>query len=75
MFPAGVKVHPAYGCTDMCKGMDGLALQVQEVLQQDLFSGHLFVFHGRKANLIKIAFWGGTGLCLLPKRLERGVFL
>ena len=57
LLPAGVKVHLAFGYTDMRKGMDGLALLVQEVLQQDPFSGHLFVFRGRKANLIKIVFW------------------
>ena len=34
---------------------------VQEVLEQDPFSGHLFAFRGRKANLIKILFWDGTG--------------
>jgi transposase len=39
------------------------------------FSGHPFVFRGRKANLIKIVFWDGTGLCLFTKRLEHGVFL
>lgn len=72
---AGVKVHLALGYTDMRKGMDGLALLVQEVLRQDPFTGHLFVFRGRKANLIKIVFWDGTGLCLFSKRLEHGVFL
>src|SRR5258708_29168686 len=39
------------------------------------FSGHLFLFRGRKANLIKIVYWDGTGLCLFTKRLEHGVFL
>jgi transposase len=75
LLPAGVKVHLAFGYTDMRKGMDGLALLVQEVLHQDPFSGHLFVFRGRKANLIKVVFWDGTGLCLFTKRLETGVFL
>ncbi len=75
LLPPNVKVHLAYGFTDMRKGMDGLAVLVQEVLQQDPFSGHLFVFRGRKANLIKIVFWDGTGLCLFTKRLEHGVFL
>jgi transposase len=42
------------------------------VLRQDPFSGQLFVFRGRKANLIKIVFWDGTGLCLFTKRLEHG---
>jgi transposase len=75
LLPPGVKVHLAYGYTDMRKGMDGLALLVQEVLQQDPFSGHLFVFRGRKANLITVVFWDGSGLCLFIKRLEHGVFL
>jgi transposase len=48
----------------MRKGINGLAMLVQGVLRQDPFSGHLFVFRGRKANLIKIVFWDGTGLCL-----------
>jgi transposase len=47
---------------------------VQGVLEQDPFSGHLFAFRGRKANLIKIVFWDGTGLCLFSKRLEQGRF-
>ena len=70
----GVKVHIALGVTDMRKGLDGLAMLVQGVLQQDPFSGHLFAFRGRKANLIKIVFWDGTGLCLFTKRLEKGRF-
>ena len=53
MLPSGVKVHIAAGVTDMRKGMDGLAMLVQGVLRADPFSGHLFAFRGRKANLIK----------------------
>ena len=75
LLPPGVKVHLAFGYFDMRKGIDGLAMLVQGVLRQDPFSGHLFVFRGRKANLIKIVFWDGTGLCLFTKRLEHGVFL
>ena len=71
-----VKVHLALGFIDMRKGIDGLAMLVQGVLQQDPFTGHLFLFRGRtRANLIKIVFWDGTGLCLFTKRLEHGVFL
>ena len=75
LLPRGLKVHLAFGYTDMSKGIDGLAMLVQGVLRQDPFSGHLFVFRGRRANLIKIVFWDGTGLCLFTKRLEQGVFL
>jgi transposase len=60
LVPGGVKVHIALGITDMRKGLDGLAMLVQEVLQRDSFSGHLFAFRGRKANLIKIVFWDRT---------------
>ena len=48
--PAGVKVHLALGYTDMRKGLDGLAMLVQETLKQDPFSGHLFAFRGKKAR-------------------------
>lgn len=75
LLPAGTKVHLALGYTDMRKGIDGLAMLVQGVLRQDPFCGHLFVFRGRRANLIKIVFWDGSGLCLFTKRLEHGVFL
>jgi transposase len=76
LLPPGVKVHLALGYIDMRKGIDGLAMLVQGVLRQDPFTGHLFVFRGRtRANLIKIVFWDGTGLCLFTKRLEHGVFL
>jgi len=69
LLPSGVKVHLALGFIDMRKGIDGLAMLVQGVLQQDPFSGHLFVFRGRtRANLIKIIHWDGTGLCLFTKR-------
>jgi transposase len=74
LLPAGVRVHIALGVTDLRKGLDGLAMLVQGVLEQDPFSGHLFAFRGRKANLVKILFWDGTGLCLFTKRLEEGRF-
>ena len=75
LLPPGVKVHLAFGYTDMRKGIEGLAMLVQSLLRQGPFSGHLFLFRGRKVNLIKIVFWDGTGLCLFTKRLEHGVFL
>ena len=75
LLPSGVRVHMALGYTDMRKGLDGLAMLVQGALRQDPFSGHLFAFRGRRADLIKIVFWDGTGLCLFTKRLEQSVFL
>ena len=73
--PAGVKVQLALGHTDMRKGLDGLATLIQEQLKKDPFSGHLFVFRGKNASLLKILFWDGTGLCLFTKRLDQGGFV
>ena len=73
--PAGVRVWLATGHTDMRKGFDGLALIVQETLKRDPHSGHLFVFRGRRGDLIKCLWHDGQGPCLFAKRLERGRFL
>ena len=73
--PTGVRVWLAAGATDMRRGFDGLARQVQQVLGQDPFCGHLFVFRGRRGDLVKVLFWDGQGLCLFAKRLERGRFV
>ena len=49
-FPSGTRVWLATGHTDMRRGMNGLALQVQEVLQRDPYGGHVFVFRGRRGD-------------------------
>ena len=72
--PAGVRIHLALGTTDMRKGFDGLSLLVQEVLRQDPFGGHLFIFRGRNATQVKILFYDQNGLCLFSKRLDQGRF-
>jgi transposase len=73
--PTGVRVWLATGHTDMRKGFDGLALLVQETLRRDPHAGHLFVFRGRRGDLIKVLWHDGQGFCLFSKRLERGRFL
>ena len=73
--PAGTRVWLAAGATDMRKGFDGLSMAVQSTLRQDPFSGHVFVFRGRRGDLIKVLWWSGDGLCLFTKRLERGRFV
>ncbi|OAN63726.1 IS66 family insertion sequence element accessory protein TnpB [Magnetospirillum moscoviense] len=73
--PSGVRVWLAAGHTDMRKGFDGLALLVQEWLSRDPHSGHLFVFRGRRGDLVKVLWYDGQGFCLFSKRLERGRFL
>ncbi|HEY4366903.1 MAG TPA: IS66 family insertion sequence element accessory protein TnpB [Steroidobacteraceae bacterium] len=73
--PAGTRVWLAAGITDMRRGMHGLAALVQTTLSEDPFSGHVFVFRGRRGDLIKLLWWSGDGLCLFTKRLERGRFV
>jgi transposase len=60
VIPAGVQVHLALGYTYMRKGLDGLATLIQEHLKKDPFSGHLFVFRGKNASLLKILLGKGA---------------
>ncbi len=73
--PISARVWLAAGATDMRRGFDGLARQVQQTLEQDPFSGHVFAFRGRRGDLLKLLYWDGQGLCLFAKRLERGRFV
>jgi len=73
--PAGTRVWLAAGVTDMRKGMDGLAALAQTVLAENPFSGHVFVFRGRRGDLVKLIWFDGDGMCLFAKRLERGRFV
>ena len=73
--PVGTRVWLAAGVTDMRKGMDGLAALAQTTLTQNPFSGHVFVFRGRRGDLVKLVWFDGDGMCLFAKRLERGRFV
>ena len=73
--PSGVRVRLAAGVTDMRRGMNGLSLQVQQALQRDPHAGDLYVFRGRRGDLLKILWHDGLGMSLYAKRLERGRFL
>lgn len=73
--PTSPRVWLAAGVTDMRKGFNGLAALAQDVLKQDPFSGHLFVFRGRRGDLLKVIWFDGQGACLFSKRLEKGRFV
>jgi transposase len=73
--PGNTRVWLAAGVTDMRKGFDGLATLIQQALTEDPFSGQIFVFRGRRGDLVKLMWWDGDGLCLFAKRLERGRFV
>ena len=73
--PPKTDIWIAAGVTDLRRGFDGLSALVQTKLEQSPFSGHVFVFRGRRGDLIKLLWWDGDGLCLFAKRLERGRFV
>jgi transposase len=56
-------------------GIVGLSGMVQTALQESPFWGQVYIFRGRRGDLIKVLWFDGDGLCLFSKRLERGRFL
>lgn len=73
--PSGTRIWLAAGLTDMRRGFDGLAALAQSALEQEPFSDHVFVFRGRRGDIIKLLWWDGQGMCLFAKRLEKGRFI
>ena len=71
----GTRIWIAAGFTDLRRGFQGLSSIVETVLEQAPFSGHVFVFRGKRGDLIKLLWFDGDGLCLFQKRLERGHFV
>jgi transposase len=65
-----VAIEPA----DFRRGMDGLAHVCKQYLQQDPFSGCVFVFRNRRATAVKILVYDGQGFWLCHKRLSSGRF-
>jgi transposase len=73
--PSNTRVWLAAGVTDMRKGFNGLSALAEKVLAADPFCGHLFVFRGRRGDLVKVIWFDGQGACLFSKRLEKGRFV
>jgi len=73
--PTNTRIWIVAGVTDMRRGFDGLSAIVQTVVQQSPFCGHVFVFRGRRGDLIKLLWYDDGGLCLFAKRLECGRFV
>ena len=59
----------------MRRGFVGLSGMVQTALQENPFSGQVFIFRGRRGDLIKVLWFDGDGLCLFAKRFESGRFI
>ena len=72
--PRNARVFLATQPTDLRKGFDGLMALVQNVIEQDPFSCHLFVFRNQRRDRLKILWWDKDGLAIFYKRLERGAY-
>jgi hypothetical protein len=65
--PAGTRVWLVAGVTDMRRGFDGLAAIVQTALEVNPFGGHVFVFRGKRGDLIKVLWWVLKAGCIASK--------
>ena len=72
--PSSVQIWLASTPVDLRKGFDGLGAIVRHQWEKDLFTGHLFVFLGKRMDRCKILLWDRGGMAIYYKRLERGRF-
>ena len=72
--PTGMKVLVATKPIDFRKGANGLAALIKDEMRADPFSGVIFVFRAKRADRIKLLYWDGTGVVLVAKTLEQGIF-
>lgn len=73
-FNRRTKVFVCKEPTDMRASYDTLFAKAKGVLNQDPFSGHLFLFINSKRTSLKCLFYDGTGFVILAKRMEQGLF-
>ena len=73
--PSHTQIWIAAWVTDLRRGFTGLSALVQTKLEKSPMSGQVFIFRGRRGDLVKLIWFDGDGLCLFQKRLERGRFI
>lgn len=74
-FGSSYKIYLCTGPTDMRKGINGLSILAQSVIADNLSTGALFVFRGKRSDRIKVLWWDGQGFCLFYKCLDKGKFI
>jgi transposase len=74
MIPSGVQVFVALGAVDMRYGVERLSGIVREQMGYEPRGGALFVFVGRRRQIVKVLFADATGVCVFYKRLDEGTF-
>ena len=73
-FNRRTKIFVSKEPTDMRASYDTLFSKAKSVVNQDPFSGHLFLFINSKRTSIKCLYYDGTGFVILAKRMEKGLF-
>lgn len=74
MIPAGVEIYVCTSPIDMRWSFDRLGGVVRERLGREPLGGALFVFFGKRRETVKVMFTDSTGVCMLYKRLSKGLF-
>jgi transposase len=74
LIPPGVRIFVALEPVDLRASFYRLASIVQHHFQHDPKSGHLYLFLGKRRDLVKLLFWDRHGYCLFAKKLETGRF-
>jgi transposase len=69
---AKIFIRPGY--TDLRKAVNGLTVLVQEQMEQDPFSGSVYLFCNRSRRLLRAIWWDRMGFWLSQKRLEKDKF-
>ena len=73
-FSPNLRIFLAIDPTDMRKSFDGLFALVENVINENPLSGHLFLFRNRKRDRVKLLYWDQDGLVIWYKRLEEGSY-
>ncbi|MBV8917705.1 IS66 family insertion sequence element accessory protein TnpB [Bradyrhizobium sp.] len=74
-FPHTVRIFLHTEAVDLRKSFDGLSGLVSQAFpEEDLLSGHLFLFLNGRRDRIKMLHWDADGLVIWYKRLEAGSF-
>lgn len=64
--PTSTRVWIVAGHTDMRKGFNGLSVMVQTALESNPFCGHVFVFRGRRGDMLKVLWFEARDCCCWP---------
>lgn len=68
------KIYLYVPAVDMRKQLQGLSVLIAEALGHDPFAGSLYMFRGRRRDLIKCVYWDATGFAMWVKKLDQEKF-